>query len=612
MAKSVNNNVSYLDISYFISKDLISKNNTGEIYEKIAVTADTFINCDLVTVFMLNEDTEAVSCVKFYRDGEFHDKEMTMHIGEGIIGSVAENGESLISKNLEKDLSDIYFGIESQFSGMNSILSVPIFAGSLVLGVLNVYRNEEYEFSEEEMEIAKFIALNGGIFIYSLALYENANFLYLRQKTESKKVADLLNISRLVSSNLDLTSVVDDSVHSLMEFTGTDKSLVYLKDNSMVEPCYEFFNCENKNCAIFGGVVNCYSLIDFECQFCKCRKEKKILQKCIDCPFLNNLSLKIFKSYGFSSEACEPDAVPALFRLSDCECVKSIRTGRPTINYYKDRSEKTVNGAVAESLDEFICDCLFAGVDKRTFIAVPLKTDKDFIGMLFLISGKEISYSLENMDFISDLSDIVSVAISNAMMIEFIEEEHFNTINSISEAIETRDPYTRSHGDRLIDYAIMVGRELGLGEQEIKNLRYAASLHDVGKIGIKDSILNKKGKLTEEEYAEIKKHPDIGYNMLKKINFLSQISKDVLHHQERFDGKGYPDGLKGEEIPLISRIIAVIDTFDAMTTDRPYRKALPKSVAIEELNKNSGTQFDPKVVDVFMKIFKKCLPTQDD
>ena len=244
----------------------------------------------------------------------------------------------------------------------------------------------------------------------------------------------------------------------------------------------------------------------------------------------------------------------------------------------------------------------FDNIPKKTFIGIPLKTDKDFLGLIFLFGKKKIDYSVETVDFISNISGIISVAVYNAQTLNYIEEEHFETINSISEAIETRDAYTRTHGDRLIDYGVVVAKELGLSDNEIKNIRYAAAMHDVGKIGIKDSILNKQGKLTDEEYEEIKKHPEIGYTMLKKIKFLSHIANDVLHHQERYDGKGYPSGLSGENIPIASRIIAVIDTFDAMTTDRPYRKALPTEAALEELKKNSGTQFDPKVVEAFLKV----------
>ena len=190
--------VEYPDIAYFLSKDLISKNTRDEIYEKISVTAATFIKSDVITIFMLNEDTEKINCVKYYQDGKFIKKDLEILLGEGLIGSVIENGESLASGNLKSDLSDIYYELERQFTGMSSMLIVPIYAGSLVLGALNIYRKDIHDFSEEEIKIAKFIAMMGGIFIYSLTLYENANLLYLRQKEESQKIANLLEVSKLV------------------------------------------------------------------------------------------------------------------------------------------------------------------------------------------------------------------------------------------------------------------------------------------------------------------------------------------------------------------------------------------------------------------------------
>lgn len=578
----------YLEIAYFASKDLISKNSIEEIYEKIAVTAKNFIECDLVTIFMLSDETENIKCVKFYSGGNFIKKDSEIMLGEGIIGSVIENGEPLVSSNLKADLSDIYFELEKQFSGMNSILSVPIYAGSLVLGALNVYAGAPHEFTEEEVRVAKFIALIGGIFIYSFTLYENANFLYLRQKEESRKIENLLEVSKLVSSSLDLKSVIDHSIKSLMDFTKTAMALVYLKDEEQSKPCYEFFNCNMTGCPIYDGTVNCYSLSNFECQFVKCPSEDKILKKCTLCPFLGDIGLKLFKSYGIDENKNQP----ASFKLSECSCAKSLNTGYPVIAHYKG------------DIDD-ICDCTFKTIEKKTMLSIPVRTDKDFLGIIFLLDINEIVYSVETVDFISNLSGVVSVAISNAQMVDYIEEAHFDAISSMSEAIEARDTYTRTHGDRLIVYGLGVARELGMGEKEIKNIRYAAALHDVGKIGIKDAILNKPEKLTEDEYEEIKKHPEIGYNMLKKIKFLSPIANGVLHHQERYDGLGYPDKLSGEDIPISSRIIAVIDTFDAMTTDRPYRKALPLQTALDELKKYSGTQFDPKVVEAFLKIIGK-------
>ncbi len=587
----------YVDIAYFLSKDLISKNSRDEIYEKISVTVKTFIECDLITVFMLNEDTEKINCVKYYENSEFIKKDFEVTVGEGLIGSVIENGESLVSKNIKNDLSDIYYELEKQFSGMLSLLSVPIYAGSLVLGALNIYKREPYEFSEEEVKIAKFIAMLGGIFIYSLTLYENANLLYLRQKEESGKVANLLEVSKLVSSSLDIASVMDYSVKSLMNFTKTDTALVYFKDKSKNKFCYEFFDCKMTGCSIFGGNINCYTMTNFECQFTKCSVESKILYKCVDCSFLKDTPLELFKSYKMDASSVAPDS----FRLADCSCLKNLISDYPSIYYYSQGNNIKGNETFHR---------MFKDIKKETFIGIPIKTDKDFLGFIFLLSNKRMEYSLEAVDFMSDISSIISIAAYNVQVLNYIEDEHLETINSISEAIKTRDTYTGAHGGRLINCGALVAKKLGLSENEVKNVRYAAVLHDVGKIGIKDSILNKREKLTDEEYSEIKRHPKIGYNMLKKIKFLSHIANDVLHHQERYDGKGYPNGLAGDDIPVASRIIAIIDAFDAMTTDRPYRKALPVKVALEELEKYSGTQFDPKVVDAFLKVLKMVEPLE--
>ena len=148
-------------------------------------------------------------------------------------------------------------------------------------------------------------------------------------------------------------------------------------------------------------------------------------------------------------------------------------------------------------------------------------------------------------------------------------------------------------------------RAMGLSIYSAEVVRYAAILHDIGKIGIPDHILSKSNSLTEQEWNQIKKHSTIGAEIIKQINSLSDASKIVYHHHERYDGEGYPDGLKGESIPLGSRIIAVIDAYDAMTSRRPYREALSKEEAIMELKKHAGTQFDRKVVEAFLKVLER-------
>lgn len=180
-----------------------------------------------------------------------------------------------------------------------------------------------------------------------------------------------------------------------------------------------------------------------------------------------------------------------------------------------------------------------------------------------------------------------------------------DTVDALMRAMEARDKYTEGHAQRVAELVGIIAKELKYNDWTIEKLNIASLLHDVGKIGIDDSILNKPGKLSDEEYSIIKSHPVIGYNILKDVKNLREIVEIVKHHHERYDGKGYPDGTVGDELKLDAYIVQLADSVDAMTTDRPYRKALPPEKVISEIEKNSGTQFHPKVVDAYLKALKK-------
>lgn len=182
---------------------------------------------------------------------------------------------------------------------------------------------------------------------------------------------------------------------------------------------------------------------------------------------------------------------------------------------------------------------------------------------------------------------------------------YLETIRTLATAIDAKDPYTHGHSDRVSKLAVGLARKLDFTEAEIEHIEYAAILHDIGKIGIADQILGKKGKLTEEEYKKIKEHPVIGAGIIESIEFLKNSSKAVLHHHERYDGNGYPDGLKGNEIPKDARLLAIVDAFDAMNSDRPYRKKLSAQEILNELEKENGRQFDPEMVKVFISLIKE-------
>lgn len=179
---------------------------------------------------------------------------------------------------------------------------------------------------------------------------------------------------------------------------------------------------------------------------------------------------------------------------------------------------------------------------------------------------------------------------------------YISTIEAFNSALEAKDPYTYGHASRVEEYSVKLGQAHGLSNDKIQNLKNAAILHDIGKIGIKDNILNKAGKLTQEEFREIMTHPTIGADIIKKVDFLEKISDTIRYHHEKYNGEGYPEGLKGEEIPIEACILAIADCYDAMTSDRPYRKALTSDEALEEIKRNAGTQFHPELAEKFIEI----------
>lgn len=185
---------------------------------------------------------------------------------------------------------------------------------------------------------------------------------------------------------------------------------------------------------------------------------------------------------------------------------------------------------------------------------------------------------------------------------EELERAYLDTIGILRQTVEAKDPYTRGHSDRVSEYSVLIGKKLGLDEKTLHILKIGGLFHDIGKIGIPDSILLKESKLSDEEYSQIKNHPMIGVHMLGDAAIFKDILPIVKHHHERYDGRGYPSQLVGDDIPYVARIAAVADTFDAMTSKRSYRDSLPIDVVRAEIERCSGTQFDPNIAKVFLDI----------
>lgn len=242
----------------------------------------------------------------------------------------------------------------------------------------------------------------------------------------------------------------------------------------------------------------------------------------------------------------------------------------------------------------------------KSFISVPLKVKKRVVGVLN-VSSSDFNRSFEERDvrLLTILADQAAITLENIELYDNLQHFYLEMVQTLARAIDAKDSYTHDHADRARKYARQIAKKLGLPEAMIRHIEYAALMHDIGKIGIDENILRKPGQLTQEERDIIKKHPAIGNRIISPVAFLSPVAPMVLYHQEWFNGKGYPEGLAGEEIPLGSRIVAVIDAYDAMTSDRPYRKALSQDIAVSELKKGAGGQFDPKVVKAFLEVLDK-------
>ena len=245
---------------------------------------------------------------------------------------------------------------------------------------------------------------------------------------------------------------------------------------------------------------------------------------------------------------------------------------------------------------------------------------RDHLSALLILGEKtnNQAYHQDEFDFLAALSSDVAMAIQNTQLIEDLRKEveknkalFINTTLSLASAIEAKDRYTRGHTERVTKYALIIAGELNnngimhLSKKFLDDLYISGLLHDIGKIGVPEQILSKETRLTDEEFAQIRMHPLRGAEILKNLPEFDECLKGVKYHHERYDGGGYPEGLKGDEIPLIAAIVAVADTYDAMTSDRTYRKALPRETAIAEIDKNVGIQFNPVVARAFLELCKK-------
>ena len=242
--------------------------------------------------------------------------------------------------------------------------------------------------------------------------------------------------------------------------------------------------------------------------------------------------------------------------------------------------------------------------DVRSELVVPIYDGYDVWGVINLEDVAVATFRPADARLVESVAAQIGGKLTSVRLYKELDRAYIGTAEALSAALEAKDSYTAEHSQSLVDNVVAVGRLLGWRGEELRMLRYAAAFHDIGKLGISPDLLNKPGPLTSEEWEEMARHTLIGERILAPIEFLAPIRPLVRCAHERWDGKGYPDGLAGEEIPLGARILFVCDSYDAMTTDRPYQQALPVEEARRELRKESGRQFDPVVVDALLMVLE--------
>jgi response regulator RpfG family c-di-GMP phosphodiesterase len=238
-----------------------------------------------------------------------------------------------------------------------------------------------------------------------------------------------------------------------------------------------------------------------------------------------------------------------------------------------------------------------------SLMGIPLKIREKVFGVLIAVTTTESQpFTEKDLYYMSFMIQQAAYLVENLALYENIYENLFSTLSALVKTVEARDAYTKEHSSRVKDMAIITAKAYGCSKEEVDVLDFAGRLHDIGKIGIRDDILLKPGRLTDTEYEKIKQHPLIGESIIGQLGLWDREKKIVRHHHEWFDGKGYPDGLQGDEIPLLSRILSVSDAYDAMVSDRAYRKEMLKSEVIEVMRSARGIQFDPRIVDLFLSL----------
>ncbi len=605
-------NGSHYELIYDFILNTSPDMSVPELAEKFIEIAGKSLPLKLLGVFVYNPDTHELVRVKGgYVSGEdrkivLFESPLRLPEGRGIVWQVFKNQKSVLIKHA-REHPEFYIDTEEAFYTGDNAFIVPLRVGKVVKGVLYVEKDGDFSVSEirffesvgailekafenselvselkrEREEKANILnSISYPIFLvdreYRIRAYNRfflEKFRVSKEDIENKKCYEIVENSHEVPENCPLRNLLE----------GKESATARIKVGDRV---YEASIFSHKS--VYGDEFFVHTIKDITDLV---RKEKNLnLLYRVGLSLTTSVSIDEFKTKVEEFLKQEKDVSIKIFWRDGVDNHFDYR--RPIIKRAKDSGEMTLEFGEKYS---FPIDCL-----------------GEEVGVIIISSRDNHPLPLEKIKFYKTFAASVELALQNLYLLEELKsalaslsKNYKATLESLSHALDYREHETEYHSRRVASYAVLIGKKMGLTEAEIKNLYWGGLLHDIGKIGIPDSILLKPGKLNEEEWEIMKKHPIIGFDILKHIEFLQEALKVVLYHHERWDGRGYPYGLRNSEIPLIARIFAIADAYDAITSDRPYRKALPQDVAYIEIDKNRGLQFDPDIAGLFVERVRK-------
>jgi HD-GYP domain-containing protein (c-di-GMP phosphodiesterase class II) len=516
---------------------------------------ENFLDAEASSIFEIDKDSGNLF-FRFVRGSKGSKaKEIRLKMGEGVAGWVAQTGESTIVSNVETD--ERFSKSVDNKTGFKTktILCVPLKIHDEVVGALQVLNKKNNRtFTEADIELLTSFGDQIAIALNNAKLYEqvsnNNQFLEKRVKERTSELSLLLEISTTISSTLDIDQILQILVEKLSRRIATTFCRIFFLDRE-------------------------------------------------------NNSITVQAAHPTRKLEWTPE-IGKDFPLDHSYYFNQVVETKRSFTIYGDKLKKIIKNDNERRLLTGCIDNL------NSALLIPLVRREKILGVISLGESRKWDrspFDSRKIRLCKAIANQAAVAIENARLFEKVKkknkelrETYFQSMKVLAQSIEEKDKYTKAHSERMIKNAELLVEKLGLPEYLKEPVKFAALLHDIGKIDIPDAILGKKAALAEAEQKQMKTHPARGAGLIKNIKFLKPVVPMILHHHERWDGKGYPKGLKGEEIPIGARIVCILDTFDAITSNRPYSDSRGKEWAIAELKECSGTQFDPEVVDAFIEI----------